>query len=249
MEINRDRDERLIKITMTSKIDDIVKKYPDLNKQKNRLVSMPTSGYLIRDEEFEHVNEKKRRYLNTEETKQYMGIVGLLIWIQGVLMDIIFTVLYLSWFTQKPRQHHLDMAYYCLGYLENTKNLPLVFGGMIEVNPTGYSDAALGNGPKGRSITREIVKLNEKSGAVMVKATAGHIVMLSSFEGELDEVTRNMKILTRICNLNQALLFNDNKAMINFVHGEGTAKGVRQYSFKSAYFTLSRLNIFRCTCI
>jgi hypothetical protein len=30
---------------------------------------MPTTGYLIRDEEFEHVNDKKRRYLNAEETK------------------------------------------------------------------------------------------------------------------------------------------------------------------------------------
>jgi hypothetical protein len=77
------------------------------------------------------------------------------------------------------------MAYYCLGYLENTKTLPLVLGGMNEVNPTGYSDAALGNGPKGRSIAGEIVKLNEKSGTVMAKATAGHTVMLSSFEGEL----------------------------------------------------------------
>jgi hypothetical protein len=67
MEINRDRDKRLIKITMTSKIDDTVKKYPDLNKQKLRLVPMPTTEYSIRDEEFEHVNDKKRRYLNAEE--------------------------------------------------------------------------------------------------------------------------------------------------------------------------------------
>jgi hypothetical protein len=96
---------------------------------------------------------------------------------------------------------------------------------MIEVNPTAYSDTALGNGPKGRSFTGEIVKLNEKSGAVMAKATTGHTVMLSSFEGEFDVVKRNMKTLTRICNLieeigldknNQALLFNDNKSYDKF---------------------------------
>jgi hypothetical protein len=66
---------------VSSKIDDTVKKYPDVNKQKPRLVPMPRAGYFIRDEEFEHVNGKKRRYLNTEETKQYMVIVGSLIWI------------------------------------------------------------------------------------------------------------------------------------------------------------------------
>jgi hypothetical protein len=78
---------------MTSKMDDTIKNYHDLNKQNIRLVPMPTKTYLIRDEEFEHVNEKKRRYLNTKETKQYMVIVGSLIWFQGVRMDIIFTVL------------------------------------------------------------------------------------------------------------------------------------------------------------
>jgi hypothetical protein len=40
---------------------------------------------------------------------------------------------------------------------------------MIEVNPTDYSDAALGNGPKGQSITGEIVKLNEKVGHSWLK--------------------------------------------------------------------------------
>jgi hypothetical protein len=34
---------------------------------------------------------------------------------------------------------------------------------------------------------------------------------------------------------NQALLFNDNKAMINFVHGESTAKGVRHMERRMWY--------------
>jgi hypothetical protein len=34
---------------------------------------------------------------------------------------------------------------------------------------------------------------------------------------------------------NQALLFNDNKALINFVHGEGTAKGVRHMERRMWY--------------
>jgi hypothetical protein len=34
---------------------------------------------------------------------------------------------------------------------------------------------------------------------------------------------------------NQALLFNDKKAMINFVHGEGTAKGVHHMERRKWY--------------
>jgi hypothetical protein len=106
---------------------------------------------------------------------KYMSIVGCLIWIQGVRIDIIFTVLYLSWNTKCPKQHHLSMAEYCIG--------PLVLGGPEEIHITGYTDASLATGPKRRSITGQIIKLNEQSGAIYAKARAGHQVLLSSFEG------------------------------------------------------------------
>jgi hypothetical protein len=159
-------------------------------------------------------------------------------------MDIIFAVLYLSWHTRAPRVHHMNMAYYCVSYLYNTKELPLVLGGSPILKLTGYTDASLGTGPKSKSILGSIVKMNEDAGAIASKATAGQCVSLSSFEAELDGTARLMKIIARINNILQEMsiiheypsqLYSDNQAMINFVKGEGVAKGVRHMELRMWY--------------
>jgi hypothetical protein len=141
---------------------------------------MPTSGYVVREQEIYHLPEAKRRVLDLREVKKYMSIVGNLIWIQGIRMDIIFAVLYLSWYTKQPLQHHLDMAYYVIGYLYNTCDMPLVLGGNTDINTLVYHDASHGTGPRSRSITGVLVKLHPDSGAVHAKSSAQSTVKLSS---------------------------------------------------------------------
>ena len=67
---------------------------------------------------------------------------------------------------------------------------------------------------------------------------------LSSFEAELDGITSAMKSIARITNIldelginrgESALLYNDNKSTIDFVHGEGVAKGVRHMELRMWY--------------
>ena len=184
-----------------------------------------------------------------------MTLVGVLIWIQGCRLDIIFAVLYLSWSTTKPRQHHLNMAYYVLRYLRTTIDIPLVLGGDKSLQATTFSDASLGTAPKGRSVIGVVNKLNPDSGAISAKATAGPNVHLSSFESELEGMTSNFKSLNRIMNiltdLNMELIYllagiqslynpqgqayNDNKAMIDFVKGDAVAKGVRHMVLRMWY--------------
>jgi hypothetical protein len=240
MEFSRDFEKNIICIKMEKKISELCEKYPQAI-QKQRKVPMPVKGYLVRDYEFLELAEEKQRFLTLEETTQYMSIVGCLIWIQGLRLDIIFAVLYLSWNTKSPRQHHLDMAYYCIGYLNSTKSIPLVLGGKNKIGSVSYTDASLGTGPNGRSIVGEINKLNVEAGGISAKATAGHGVMLSSFEAELDGVTRAMKSMRRISNIlkelginyeSPAILYSDNKAMIDFVHGDSVAKGVRHMELR-----------------
>ncbi len=126
-------------------------------------------------------------------------------------------------------------------YLYSTRELPLVLGGDSTLTITAYSDASLGTGPKGRSITGQIIKLNDKAGAVSAKSSATPGVYTSSFEAEMDEVATAMKSISRVTNiLNElgvvfteiAQLFSDNKAMIDFVHGKGVAKGVRHMELR-----------------
>ena len=95
MEIERDRSRRMILIRLTSKIVELSIKYPHTSR-KVRNIPMPVNGYLVRDYELEGLSETKKRLLNKEEITTYMAIVGSLIWIQGIRLDIIFAVLYLS---------------------------------------------------------------------------------------------------------------------------------------------------------
>jgi hypothetical protein len=181
--------------------------------------------------------------------------VGSLIWIQGLRLDTIFAVLYLSWNTKAPRQHHLDMAYYCIGYLYHTRNIPLVLGGPIEFQRTVYSDASLGTGPKGRSPIAVVNKLNPASGAISASTSAGQSPYLSSFECELDGVTKNFKSQSRLNNIldefdiqyiynsmgfpekynQKGQSYSDNEAMINFIKGDAITKGIRHMELRLWY--------------
>jgi hypothetical protein len=243
MEITRDYDKHIIMIRVQSKINDLINRFPAATR-KRRNVPMPTSGYVVRDHEIEALSPAKRRVLETLEIEEYMTIIGIFIWVQGVRLDIIFAVLYLTWFTHRPLQHHLDMAYYVIGYLASTKDMPLVLGGESKIQTNVYLDASHGTAPKSKSITGSATKLNADSGAISAKSSAQTTVKLSSFESELDGVTTGFKTVKRVNNILDEIgidrepvsrLVNDNESMINFVKGEGVAKGVRHMELRMFY--------------
>jgi hypothetical protein len=243
MEIERVREKKLILVRMTKKIQELADRFPK-SIERRRNVPMPTSGFVVREHEVEKLPENKRRKLTLEEISEYMSIIGSLIWIQGIRLDIIFAVLYLSWHTKEPLQHHMDMAYYVMGYLYTTIDLPLVLGGDSDISVQVYFDSSHGTGPRSRSISGIVGKLNEKSGAVFAKAHAQSTVKLSSFETELDMTTSGFKAAARLQNIlseigvetsAQPTAFNDNQAMIEFVKGEGMAKGVRHMELRMWY--------------
>jgi len=174
----------------------------------------------------------------------YMGIVGGLIWISGLRLDILFATVYLAWNTKAPRAHHMRMDHYVLSFPYTTQTLPLVLGGSPVVQVATCTDASLGTAPKGRSVVANLTKLNEKAGAVSAHAKATHIVFTSSFESELDGVARGLKAQARVLNILEERrvsmasvpkLWSDNKAMVDFVHGEGIARGVRHMELRMWY--------------
>jgi hypothetical protein len=147
------------------------------------------------------------------------------------------------------------MAYYCVGYLYKTRHIPLVLGGPVDFQQTVYSDASLGTGPKGRSPIAVVNKLNSLSGAISASVTAGQSPYLSSFECELDGITRNFKSQSRLSNiLNEFDIaeiyksmdlsdkynpkgqsYSDNEAMINFIKGDSITKGIRHMELRLWY--------------
>jgi hypothetical protein len=142
----------------------------------------------------------------------------------------------------------MEMAINVLTYAGQTAHLPLVLGGTIStnhsINLVGYSDASLGTAPKGRSTTGHLIKLSEQSGAIVAKAKTTTCVVTSSFESELDGAASAFKGIQRIRNILQELeipfpetqiLYSDNKAMVDFIKGNGIAKGVRHMELRMWY--------------
>jgi hypothetical protein len=203
---------------------------------------MPQSGYLVYDDDFANLPSAASTYLTQADQHLYMQIVGCLIWIEVIRPDIIFVVLYLSWFTHKPRQHHMNMSLYCIGYLYTTLDLPLVLGGISPLQLHGWADASLGTGPRRRSVIGEIATLGPSSGAIHAKATTSTSTCTSSFEAELDALSTILKTLLRLRNILKDLLpefstqgniYSDNKALVDFVNTEQPmVKGVRHVEMR-----------------
>ena len=226
-EIERDRDRHLIKVTNVAKINEIVSLFPNVTTYKCN-IPIPTTGYLVNDYDFEQLPPAESAFLTKPDITLYMQIVGVLIWIQGIRPDILFATLYLSWFTQKSLQHHLNMAYYCLGYLSTTKELPLVLGGTSPISILSTTDASLATRPRRRSILGSMVALGLKSGAVYAKAITSGSTCLSSFEAESDGLTTLLKSVIPDFTTKGTIYYSDNEALVNFVNGDDPmAKGVR----------------------
>jgi len=136
------------------------------------------------------------------------------------------------------------MARCVLLYLNTTINIPLVLGGSTTTQITSYTDASLGTAPKGRTAVADINKLHPDAGAVSANTKATQVVFTSSFEAQLDGVTRGLKSQCRVRNIMRELyiqlagvlcMWSDNKAMVNFINGEGVAKGVRHMELRMWY--------------
>jgi hypothetical protein len=117
-------------------------------------------------------------------------------------------------------------------------------GGPELIKVWSFFDGSHATGPKARSITGSLIKLNEHAGAISAKSTAQATIKLCSFETELDFLTtgfknsdRVMYILSQLNLLDDPVIAmrNDNLSMLNFVKGDGAAKGVRHMELRMWY--------------
>lgn len=245
MSITRDWDKHTIQISLSTKITEL----GDRLGMSGRVVKhmpIPSSGYIVNDADFDEMRNKlSAEYLSDEDIVLYMQIVGSLIWIGGIRQDVHYGLMYLTWFTRKPRVHHMTMAYYCVSYLYYSKDVPLVLGGSSDLVLETFFDSSWGTGPKGRSICAVLCRLGSGSACIVAKTTASACtVSMSSFESELETCTLAMKTTKRIKNVldelgfklnSKPMMYNDNEAMINFVKGEGMAKGARHMELRMWY--------------
>jgi hypothetical protein len=242
MEIERDIHNNLIKIYMTKKIEETCELH-GINPRTvtDKYVPIPMHGYIVEDDK---LDAHKGAELTIEKQKMYMRIVGSLVWISGIRADITFATMYLSWHTKSPKQHHWEMALYTLNYIYKYKDIPLVLGGTgQDLKIHTYTDSSLGTGPKMRSISGQLTKLNAVAGAINAKSSATSLIKLSSFESELDAFSMAVKTVNRVANLMMEIgyykelpvIYTDNKAMQEFVEGKNVSKMSRHMELRLWY--------------
>ena len=89
-----------------------------------------------------------------------------------------------------------------------------------------------------------MLKLHPQSGAVSATSKSTQCVILNIFEGELDGVSKGVQALNRVHNTlteyniplsHTPVLYGDNLAVVDFIHGRGSAKGVRHMQLRLWY--------------
>jgi hypothetical protein len=168
-----------------------------------------------------------------------MGMVGSLIWISTIRFDIKFAVMYLSWFCQKPRNHHATCAFMVLQYLKATADLPLVLGGIPPIIIVGSSDFSLGTGPNRRGILSYLARLSPKGGAVLAKCHTSLSTFTNVFEGELDAHVHVVKVILAVEYMLEQLFISyqaraegDNLPMRDFVIGDASVKQAKHMEIR-----------------
>jgi hypothetical protein len=110
------------------------------------------------------------------------------------------------------------------------------------------TDTLLVTGPNGPSVKGALSKLHPNSGAILAKASATQAIVLSLFEAELIGYTTASSIARMLENTMQDLhiynhdpqtiIYNDNKAMIGYIYGDSTAKGVCHMQLRLWYLSI-----------
>ena len=237
MKITRNREKRAMCLSVENKIKELAERFLDLNKLKKRDKPIPDGGFIVREDDLDDLGEDGE-FISGEDIKEYMRLVGALLWISGVRHDSVYAMMYLTWFTKSPRRHHMNMAIHLLEYLYSTRSIELVLGGRKKITIDGHTDASLGTGRKGRSITAQIVSCG--GGAIIAKATSTAQVRLSSFTAELDGLVNVIKSGLLLDNILKEMgitvedvqLWTDNEALSDFVNGDRVAKAVRSMELR-----------------
>jgi hypothetical protein len=246
MKLTRHRKNKLIFVSMEKKIEKameaLVAAYGITIKAKH--TPMRPANFLTKETEFETLSEEMKAFLDDKNIQLYMSILGSINWIGGIRHDVSLPLLYLSWSAKNPRQHHLEQALYTLFYLYRTKYIPLTLGGNTGFNQTSFCDAALGNATKGRSIVGAMSNLGEQAGMITCKSTITLTTVTSIFEAELDAYVIAAKACKRVSNVLREFnqpeaqipeIKGDNNAVVEFITGNGVARGVRHMELRQWY--------------
>lgn len=238
--VSRDRPRHTISLSIK---ESILTLNGSTGHDSKKIIEVPlqASAYIVHDEDIANLNHDQQQLLSKNDKLTYMKIVGGLVWISGLRHDILFAVMYLSWFTQAPCQHHLRIARKVVAYLEQTRDSPLILGGTTPIEVVAYSDASLGTATRCRSTCASVIKLGLTSGAVVAKTKTTISTVTSAYEAELEAAASTIKHISRVVNIltelgiqlhKPPIIHVDNMACVQFLQGGNKAKASRHINLK-----------------
>lgn len=148
LRVRRDRAKRLVYISQTALIDDIIKQF-------NQTDASPVITPLDHNIRLSHDDSPAP---DDTEHKNYMAkipyrqLIGCLMYLAlGTRPDIAFSVNFLSQFNANPGRNHWQGAIHVVWYLKRTRNLELQLGGTGPIELNGFCDSSYGGfaGPSG----------------------------------------------------------------------------------------------------
>ena len=145
--------------------------------------------------------------INPRLMKNYQSIVGSIMWsAMSVRPDLAFAVGMLSRFNSNPDEHHLNVAYHVLQYMNNTAALGLELGGSNRAALLGFCDADYaGDLNTSRSTTGLAFFYNNS--LIAWASTRQSTVALSTCEAEYMALTEGGKELLYLRRLMKELDF------------------------------------------
>lgn len=237
--VTRYRGQLAIGLDMEDMIISSCAEYEVPELAKPRTVPLLESNFVVTEEDLDALKPDRAKFLERSDISIYMGMVGSLIWISTVRFDIKFAVMYLSWFCQKPRQHHAICAFQLFQYLKATASLPLLLGGQPPIIIVGSSDFSLGTGPQRRGILSYLARLNPQSGAILAKCHTSLSTFTNVFEGELDAHVHVVKVILAVEVMLDQLFIPysaraeaDNLPMQNYVMGDASVKNSKHMEIR-----------------
>ncbi|KAJ8517721.1 hypothetical protein ONZ45_g5159 [Pleurotus djamor] len=216
MEIRRERENRILRISQRSFIDSLTSRYLPSNTKP---LSLPLDPNIRLTSDH---SPKTTKECAEMAKKPYAELVGSLMFVMtGTRPDIAFPVQTFSRFTKNPGITHWNEVIRCLRYLQGTRDHWLTYGGKEQVL-VGYADADGSMAEDRKAISGYAFMIN--GGAVSWSSKRQNLIALSTTEAEYCAATHAAKeavwlrsFISKIFDISHmpaTTLFSDNQSAI-----------------------------------
>jgi hypothetical protein len=235
---------RVVLVRQTDKIQSMQARFQHLHDEHNpRNVKREVPGPCHNpDEDAKGLHHDCFAELSVKGTKQYQELVGTLSWIAGARPDIKYACLLLSKKCIKPLRWDLQCAVWCMDYLVNTADTPLVLGGPI-LDPETTSDSSFATMQERETVLGHGITTGPLSGAIEAHSKSTKCAVTSVWETELaalSDAVKAQEFVTRACtemgyDIPAARkVFCDNQGVLTW--GEGNASNRRSRHIDVRYY-------------